>query len=303
MLFDTDLASGGQRVSAELKKEEEGFEFIAALPVVMALARRRGVDDDASSTQNDSNGAFFSPGQEKKLSGGGIFHNREESVGGWIGGRQSLLGNAVKLFENVGDVVTNIVAPLDEDDESFDESDGYYNKWEKDSEEVDSWIEEKPTTQSHNETPLEVGTEETSLASSHDPSNNHDIGSLETAQIPRVVGNTEIAPLSAPSVDPRFLEKDESKLNKNNDNLGNISMDMDTSFEEKRSGSDNGSSIKKLAAEGEEISPNFLPLLPLLPLVPLLPLLPLLVVPALPIIPCSITKTWRGTRKYTSVIE
>ncbi len=208
----------------------------------MALARRRGVDEDASITQDDTGGEpFYSPGQEKKLGSGGTFHNREESVGGWIGGGKGLFGNAVKLFENVGDVVTNIVAPLDENDESFDEPDGHYDRWGKEHAGDESWIEEKSVTQSHCEIPVETRTIEASSGDSYVSSSKSD--SFSPPSVVRVGGGDEVAgPLSAPSVDPRFLEMEQNKFNDSNDFLGNVSIDIDTPVKGSTSSTSGGSS-------------------------------------------------------------
>ena len=80
----------------------------------MALARRRGTADDDDegfphSAREEDSSSYVSPGMEKKREHPSGWHNREEVLGGWVGG-SGLFGNAVKLFENVGDVVTNIVA-------------------------------------------------------------------------------------------------------------------------------------------------------------------------------------------------
>ena len=124
----------------------------------MAARRRDSTSTaDAPILEDEGSEPLYSPGQEKKLVGGGAFHNPSESVGGWVGVQKGLFGNAVKLFENVGDVVTNIVAPPDENDESFDEPDGQYDRWGKEREEDESWVEEKATIQSPHEAAVEVG--------------------------------------------------------------------------------------------------------------------------------------------------
>ncbi len=211
-------------------------------------ARRRGDSTstaDSPTLEDEGSELFYSPGQEKKLVGGGAFHNPSESVGGWVGVQKGLFGNAVKLFENVGDVVTNIVAPLDENDESFDESDGRYDRWGKESEEDESWVEEKASMKSPHEAAVGMGADRASYNESCAVPSKPDFFSPPPAAVPKA----EIAaPLSAPSVDPRFLEeRDKDKFNDSNEYLGNVSIDLDTPA--KGGGPDGGDAVGDLHVE------------------------------------------------------
>lgn len=166
------------------------------------MAQRRGADPHEEEVADDYD--FFSPGVEKK-SNSSLPVNR----GGGFG---NLFGNAVKLFENVGDVVTNIVAPLPDD--SFEEGlndDGqdyieYNERLRSNSQELDEY---KEGTYSESDDNISTISKESIDLVQSMPYDNiqrithhqgHDQGQNSNHN-----NNPTSLSLSAPAYDPRFL--------------------------------------------------------------------------------------------------
>ena len=171
--------------------------------------RRAGGDEEEDEGQSpilESNSSYVSPGMQKKAEFRGYYDGQEGALGGWVPGK-GLFGNAVKLFENVGDAALSFVAPLPEDDESFNIEDSFEREYQHHNRVSGSEQEEFAGEEKQK---LEHGDgidEETDVVKTEQPKSAIQSPQipLPSSSVPNPGGGSAVLPLSAPSVDPKFL--------------------------------------------------------------------------------------------------